>query len=57
MSFKSNIAIKSQPLTAGSRILGHTNDPTTLLSTPPCGYDADTVKILLRDKGGLYQFG
>jgi aspartyl-tRNA(Asn)/glutamyl-tRNA(Gln) amidotransferase subunit A len=52
MSFKSNIAVKTQPLTAGSRILGHTNDPTSQ-RTPACGYDADTVKILLRDKGGI----
>lgn len=50
MSFKSNIAVKSEPLTAGSRILGHQN---TAGPTPPVGYDADTVRILLRDKGGI----
>jgi aspartyl-tRNA(Asn)/glutamyl-tRNA(Gln) amidotransferase subunit A len=55
MSFKSNIAVKTQPLTAGSRILGHTTNvsPTSISTIPPCGYDADTVKILLRDKGGI----
>lgn len=58
MSFKANIAVKSEPLTAGSRILGHGHHHThaDLGSTPPpppVGYDADTVRILLRDKGGI----
>jgi aspartyl-tRNA(Asn)/glutamyl-tRNA(Gln) amidotransferase subunit A len=48
MSFKSNIAVKELPLTAGSCILGFGRR-----DTPPCGYDADTVEILLRDKGGI----
>ena len=52
MSFKSNIAVKELPLTAGSYILGfQQNDNNT--TTPCCGYDADTVEVLLRDKGGI----
>lgn len=50
LSIKSNIAEKSLPLTAGSAILGH---GSTRSPPPPCGYDADTVQILLREKGGI----
>ncbi|KAG7368444.1 amidase signature domain containing protein [Nitzschia inconspicua] len=54
MSFKSNIAVRTEPLTAGSRILGHHHDINKAsMIAPPVGYDADTVKILLRDKGGI----
>jgi aspartyl-tRNA(Asn)/glutamyl-tRNA(Gln) amidotransferase subunit A len=48
ISLKANIAVKTQPLTAGSLILGFGNP-----NTPSCGYDADTVQILLRDKGSV----
>lgn len=48
VSFKANMAVKTQPLTAGSFILGFGNH-----NTPSCGYDADTVEILLRDKGSV----
>jgi aspartyl-tRNA(Asn)/glutamyl-tRNA(Gln) amidotransferase subunit A len=61
ISIKSNIADKTLPLTAGSFILGFGNNSnmdtttttTTTTTTPPCGYDADTVRILLREKGGI----
>mmetsp|Transcript_11960 Transcript_11960/g.13060 ORF Transcript_11960/g.13060 Transcript_11960/m.13060 type:complete len:623 (+) Transcript_11960:47-1915(+) len=48
ISIKSNIAEKTLPLTAGSFILGYGKN-----NTPPCGYDADVVRILLREKGGV----
>eukprot|EP00536_Pseudo-nitzschia_multiseries_P018220 jgi/Psemu1/228151/e_gw1.2260.8.1 len=57
VSIKANIAEKSLPLTAGSAILGfrpgRIADDTNNLSPPPCGYDADTTRILLREKGGI----
>jgi len=45
---KANIAVASQRLTAGSKILGlgHTD-------TPPCGYDADVVRRLVTDSGSI----
>ena len=52
ISIKSNIAEKTLPLTAGSFILGFGNNNKDS-RTPPCGYDADTVRILLREKGGI----
>jgi len=52
VSIKSNIAEQSLPLTAGSAMLGHGNSDNES-SVPPCGYDADTVRILLRKKGGI----
>jgi aspartyl-tRNA(Asn)/glutamyl-tRNA(Gln) amidotransferase subunit A len=52
ISIKSNIADKTLPLTAGSFILGFGNNNKDT-RTPPCGYDADTVRILLREKGGI----
>jgi aspartyl-tRNA(Asn)/glutamyl-tRNA(Gln) amidotransferase subunit A len=48
ISVKSNMAVKSVPLTAGSRILGMGRS-----EAHPCGYDADTVKILNQDCGAL----
>jgi aspartyl-tRNA(Asn)/glutamyl-tRNA(Gln) amidotransferase subunit A len=48
VSIKENLAVRSEPLTAGSRILGRgVNDAT------PCGYDADVVNTLLRESGAL----
>lgn len=49
ISFKGNFAVATEPLTAGSRILGAGQK-----DTPPCGYDADTVRVLLRDSGALF---
>jgi aspartyl-tRNA(Asn)/glutamyl-tRNA(Gln) amidotransferase subunit A len=48
ISVKANLAVATEPLTAGSRILGAGQK-----DTPPCGYDADTVRVLLRDSGAL----
>jgi aspartyl-tRNA(Asn)/glutamyl-tRNA(Gln) amidotransferase subunit A len=48
ISVKANLAVENQPLTAGSLILGMGRN-----DAPPCGYDADTVKIMLRDCGAL----
>ena len=48
ISVKPNLAVENQVLTAGSLILGLGRKDATL-----CGYDADTVKILLRDCGAL----
>uniref|UniRef100_A0A7S4EQQ2 Amidase domain-containing protein n=1 Tax=Pseudo-nitzschia australis TaxID=44445 RepID=A0A7S4EQQ2_9STRA len=57
VSIKSNIAEKNLPLTAGSAILGHQpgriSNSTGTLPSPACGYDADTTRILLREKGGI----
>lgn len=47
ISIKSNLAVQSHPLTAGSRILGETRK-----STPVVGYDATVVKSL-KDAGGI----
>ena len=48
ISVKANIAVATQSLTAGSKILGmgRTN-------MPPCGYDADVVKRLVTDYGSI----
>jgi Asp-tRNA(Asn)/Glu-tRNA(Gln) amidotransferase A subunit family amidase len=43
ISVKANIAVASEPLTAGSRILGCGRS-----GTPACGFDSDTMRILLR---------
>ena len=48
ISVKANLAVATQPLTAGSKILGSTNREAL-----PCGYDADTVRILLRESGAV----
>ena len=48
ISFKSNIAVSSQPLTAGSKILGMGQK-----EVPSVGYDADVVSRLLQDSGSL----
>eukprot|EP00980_Cylindrotheca_fusiformis_P028702 scaffold22638_cov138-Cylindrotheca_fusiformis.AAC.14 len=48
VSVKEIIAIRSSPLTAGSRILGKGEPGST-----PCGYDADVVNTILRDGGAL----
>ena len=53
VSIKSNIAEESLPLTAGSAILGYGHTDTPEAPLPPCNYDADTVRILLREKGGI----
>ena len=60
ISIKANLAVASEPLTAGSRILGQgqllsssEGSTTTRTTTPPVGYDADTVEILLRNSGAL----
>lgn len=50
VSFKANIAVSSQPLTAGSKILG-AGDVSN--STPNIGYDADVSYCLLNDCGAL----
>eukprot|EP00978_Attheya_sp_CCMP212_P036369 scaffold164308_cov58-Attheya_sp.AAC.1 len=52
VSIKANIAVRDQPLTAGSRILM----PST--TTPPgkavpCGYDSDVARRLLRQSGAI----
>ena len=44
VSVKSNLAVASQPLNAGSRILQQDQC---------CGYDADTTNILLRECGAI----
>lgn len=70
VSFKANIAIQSQPLTAGSRILGegyhhdqqrrhdsaadNVSPATSATPPPPCGYDAHVVRILLHEKGAVF---
>jgi len=54
VSIKSNIAEQSLPLTAGSAILGYGHKDTKDSPLPPCNYDADTVRILLREKGGIF---
>ena len=54
VSIKSNIAEKSLPLTAGSAMLGYGHENTPDSPLPPCSYDADTVRILLREKGGIF---
>ncbi len=54
VSIKSNIAEQSLPLTAGSAILGYGHKDTAESPLPPCNYDADTVRILLREKGGIF---
>ena len=48
LSVKSNIAVASEPLTAGSRILGEGRQ-----DSPPCGYDSDVVAILTRVNGSI----
>lgn len=48
ISIKANLAVADMPLTAASRILGAGN-----ANTPSIGYDADVVRILLRDCGGI----
>lgn len=48
VSIKCNLAVKNLPLTAGSRILGEDEN-----NTPPCGYDADVVKTLIQEAGGI----
>jgi aspartyl-tRNA(Asn)/glutamyl-tRNA(Gln) amidotransferase subunit A len=48
ISVKANIAVASEPLTAGSRILGCGRP-----GTPACGFDSDTMRILLRDCGAV----
>ena len=61
VSFKANIAAQQAPLTAGSAILGYPTGGTpsspSSLSPPPvppvCGYDADVVRILVREKGAI----
>jgi aspartyl-tRNA(Asn)/glutamyl-tRNA(Gln) amidotransferase subunit A len=65
VSIKSNIAERSLPLTAGSAMLGYNgynynynynyrNDgKETAAAVPACSYDADTVRILFREKGGI----
>lgn len=62
ISFKANIAVKSMPLTAGSKILGEMttisanddeNENIHAMKVPPCGYDADVVRILIGDKGAV----
>ena len=54
VSIKSNIAERSLPLTAGSAILGYGHENTAESPLPPCNYDADTTRILLREKGGIF---
>jgi len=54
VSIKSNIAEQSLPLTAGSAILGYGHENTAESPLPPCNYDADTTRILLREKGGIF---
>lgn len=49
ISIKANLAVESQGLSAGSLILG-----MGLRDGSKCGYDADTVRILLRDCGALF---
>lgn len=55
LSFKANMAVRTEPLTAGSLILGFggRGDTEDVVVPPPCGYDADVVRVLLRDKGGV----
>ena len=54
VSFKANIAAQQAPLTAGSAILGyHPGDTPSSPSSPVCGYDADVVRILVREKGAI----
>jgi aspartyl-tRNA(Asn)/glutamyl-tRNA(Gln) amidotransferase subunit A len=48
VSIKANLAVSSQPLTAGSRMLGQ-----GFTETPPVGYDADTVDVLVNEAGAL----
>ena len=48
VSIKANIAVASQPLTAGSKILG-----AALSNTPPVGYSADVSECLLKDCGAV----
>jgi aspartyl-tRNA(Asn)/glutamyl-tRNA(Gln) amidotransferase subunit A len=56
ISIKSNIADQSLPLTAGSAMLGYNGynyNGNGKDAAPACAYDADTVRILLREKGGI----
>jgi aspartyl-tRNA(Asn)/glutamyl-tRNA(Gln) amidotransferase subunit A len=48
LSFKANMAVASMQLTAASQILG-ANDA----NTPAVGYDADVVRIMIQDGGGI----
>jgi aspartyl-tRNA(Asn)/glutamyl-tRNA(Gln) amidotransferase subunit A len=48
ISVKANIAVATQRLTAGSKILGMGRT-----DIPPCGYDADVVKRLVTDSGSI----
>ncbi|CAJ1969462.1 unnamed protein product [Cylindrotheca closterium] len=48
VSIKENIAVRDVSLTAGSRILGR-----GMKDHPPCGYDADVVRKLLRESGAI----
>lgn len=50
ISVKANIAVSSQPLTAGSRILGMGHVSARV---PAAGYDADVVRRLAVDSGSL----
>ena len=49
ISVKANIAVATQRLTAGSKILGMGRT-----DVPPCGYDADVVKRLVTDSGSIF---
>ena len=62
VSIKSNIAERSLPLTAGSSMLGYNGynynynynyNGKDTAAVPACAYDADTVRTLLREKGGI----
>ena len=54
VSIKANIAIATQPLTAGSKVLGACIDRTT--AAPAVGYSADVSRRLL-DEGGAVLVG
>lgn len=48
ISVKANIAVATQRLTAGSKILGYQQP-----DAPPCGYDADVVTRLVENSGSI----
>jgi aspartyl-tRNA(Asn)/glutamyl-tRNA(Gln) amidotransferase subunit A len=48
ISVKTNIAVATQRITAGSKILGMGR-----MDGPPCGYDAGVVKRLVADSGSI----